>query len=608
MSKEKKKRASLLARLFLPRNRAEQEDVDIFMEEKVLSPGKTIIKNFIANKLAMGGLIIFLMIFLFVLLGPLYFKLDLSYEEGTQINVAPGMDMMKVPSALEGKVEDISVGSTFSVGVSKTGGLFVWGKPQILPSVNVSQFPKKVLGKKYKKVAAGYDHVVALTDKNKLVSWGNNRLKQTVIDPKVEADDGKIVQIAAGYQATAAVFDNGNAYAWGNKSVMDFKIKNKYKGKIKKVSFSSDALLGLTLDGEVVYLGMQDKAVSKIPEGLDKGVVDIATTSGTAAAVKEDGTVMVWGNISYKENEVPKTKSKIISIQGGRYHYTALTESGEVVSWGKNNFGQGKAPANLDKGVERIYSGYYQNYAIMKDGSIKTFGLKGYLLGTDELGRDVLNRIVNGGKMTMTMGAIAVIISTIIGVIIGGISGFFGGAVDLVLQRLTEMVSSIPFLPFAMILSSIVGGRLPEGARIFMIMVILGVLSWTGLSRLVRAQVLAEREQEFVTAARAMGIKEMTIVFKHIIPNVISVIIVTATLGFASSMLTESSLSFLGFGVTLPRPTWGNMLNNCINSVVIRSFWWRWVFPSLMLGICCICINLVGDGLRDAIDPKSNER
>ena len=141
-----------------------------------------------------------------------------------------------------------------------------------------------------------------------------------------------------------------------------------------------------------------------------------------------------------------------------------------------------------------------------------------------------------------------------------------------------------------------------------MIMVVLGVLSWTGLARLVRAQVLSEREQEFVTAARAMGVKQMSIVFKHIIPNVISVIIVQATLSFATSMLTESSLSFLGFGVALPRPTWGNMLTGCFNSVVIQNYWWRWVFPSIILGICVICINLIGDGLRDAIDPKSNER
>ena len=109
-------------------------------------------------------------------------------------------------------------------------------------------------------------------------------------------------------------------------------------------------------------------------------------------------------------------------------------------------------------------------------------------------------------------------------------------------------------------------------------------------------------------SANAMGVKRSVIVFKHIIPNVISVIIVSATLDFAYCMLTESTLSFLGFGVKLPRPTWGNMLNGCVSSVVIQNYWWRWVFPAIMLGICVICINMVGDGLRDAIDPKSNER
>jgi peptide/nickel transport system permease protein len=210
--------------------------------------------------------------------------------------------------------------------------------------------------------------------------------------------------------------------------------------------------------------------------------------------------------------------------------------------------------------------------------------------------------------MTMTVGAVAVIISTVIGIIIGGISGFFGGKVDIVLQRICEVFSAMPFLPFAMILSTIIGNQVNESMRIFIIMVILGILEWPSLARLVRAQVLAEREKEFVTAAKAMGVKKLHIVFKHIIPNVISVIIVTATLDFATCMLTEASLSFLGFGVQLPRPTWGNMLYGCVDSVVIQNYWWRWVFPAVLLSICVICINTVGDGLRDAIDPKSNEK
>lgn len=208
----------------------------------------------------------------------------------------------------------------------------------------------------------------------------------------------------------------------------------------------------------------------------------------------------------------------------------------------------------------------------------------------------------------MTIGAIAVIISTFIGVSVGAIAGFFGGKIDLILMRIAEIILALPFLPFAMILSSVIGNSLSEMQRIYLIMVVLGLLSWASLARIVRAQVLAEREKEFVTAAKAMGVKEMSIVFKHIVPNVISIIIVNATLSFATSLLTESSLSYLGFGVTLPRPTWGNMLYGANNSVTIQSRWWQWVFPAAILAVCVICINTIGDGLRDAIDPKSSER
>ena len=171
-----------------------------------------------------------------------------------------------------------------------------------------------------------------------------------------------------------------------------------------------------------------------------------------------------------------------------------------------------------------------------------------------------------------------------------------------------EIVSGLPFLPFAMILSALLGNSLTSTQRIYLMMVILGLLQWPSLSRLVRAQVLSEREKEFVTAAKAVGVKQLSIVFKHILPNVVSVIIVTATLDFATCMLTEATLSYLGFGVPAPQPTWGNMLYGSNNSIVIQSFWWRWVFTSIILGICVICINLTGDGLRDAIDPKSQER
>ena len=226
-------------------------------------------------------------------------------------------------------------------------------------------------------------------------------------------------------------------------------------------------------------------------------------------------------------------------------------------------------------------------------------------MGTDGRGRDVFTRIVHGGKMTMTIGGVAVLVSSAIAILVGCVSGYFGGWIDTLLMRITEIFSSIPFLPFAMLLSQIIKHyNVSETMRIFVIMLILGALSWTGLARMIRGQVLAEREKEYATAARALGVREWKIAFRHILPNIVSVVLVSMTLDFASCLLTESSLSYLGFGVQQPQPTWGNMLTGCNNSVVIQNYWWQWLFPSLFLSLATICINVVGDALRDALDPK----
>ena len=210
--------------------------------------------------------------------------------------------------------------------------------------------------------------------------------------------------------------------------------------------------------------------------------------------------------------------------------------------------------------------------------------------------------------MTMTIGAVAVVVSTIIAVIVGCLSGYFGGWVDMLLMRVTEIFSALPFLPFAMMLSYVIRTMpIDENTRIFIIMIILGLLSWTGLARMIRAQVLAEREKEFVIAAKSMGVKENRIAFKHILPNVISIILVNITLDFAGCMLTESSLSYLGFGVQQPQPTWGNMLNGANNSIVIQNYWWQWLFPAIALSVATISINIIGDTLRDVLDPKSSQ-
>lgn len=603
--KEKNKKKSFISLLF-GNLFGGGKKLNILEEEKVQSPFKTVVKTFKSNKVAMTGLIIFMLIFATVIIGPMVKPIDLSFSETSQINVEPGNDMMNIPSALNGNLRDIAIGPTFSAGVSNDGVLYIWGKTKITPTIDVRNIPANM--GKIVDVAAGFDHILLLNEEGKLFAAGNNRQQQTQIPPMVDMLKN-IVSVEAGYQSSIVLTEDGWSHYFGNTMNNDYFDFHPYQGKLAKVVTTSDAVLGLTKDGQVGYLGTQQNAYSKIPENMGK-IVDLATTASTVAAVNEDGQVFIWGNISTKgEGTVPQTDSKIVSLQGGRYHYTALTESGQILSWGADYYNQTDVPNEVKNAkIEKFYTDFYQNYAVDDKGEVHTWGLKGYLMGTDELGRDIFTRLLNGGRMSITIGAVAVVISTVIGIIVGGISGYFGGKIDMVLQRVAEMVNSLPFLPFAMILSALIGNSMTSNQRTFLIMVILGLLSWPGLSRLVRAQVLSIREQEYVIAARSLGIKQMGIVFKHILPNVISVIIVSATLNFATSMLTEATLSYLGFGVQAPQPTWGNMLYGANNSIVIQNYWWRWVFGSILLGICVICINLVGDGLRDAIDPKSQER
>ena len=596
-----------------------QEVVDIMQEEQVETPVKTMAKNFFAKRTVRIGLIGFILIFLFVLIGPRYWVLDLSEQDSTLINLAPSQNMMDIPKEIRGKIADIAAGRTYGVAVDTDGHVHTWGITRITEKINIADIPDEVQNADLVMFAAGDDHVVAMDSDMQLYVWGNTRLQQGNFTSdmkkgmKNKDESWDIIQLEASNQFSAALSSDGTLYLWGNSNLADIKLRKQYQGEIAKVALTSNEYICLLKDGTVAYTGYKDKgsAFAAIPDILkETKVVDIASTSSTVAAVTEDGNVIVWGNSKFGEKNVPEFSAPVKKLYGGRFHYVAWLEDGEVISWGSNKYHQTEVPASIRSGadIKEIYTGNFQNYAVMNDGSVVTWGLKGFVLGTDGLGRDMLNRIVNGGRVTMTVGAISVIISTIIGIITGGLAGYFGGHVDIIIMRIEEIVAGLPFIPFAMILSAVIGSRLDPTQRMYLIMVVLGVLSWTGTCRLIRAQILAQREMEYVTAAKAMGIREGTIVFRHILPNVMSLLLVSMTLDFATCMLTESSLSYLGFGIPLPTPTWGNLLNGANNSIVIQQYWWQWVFPAAIFGVCTICINMIGDGLRDAVDPKSAER
>lgn len=226
-------------------------------------------------------------------------------------------------------------------------------------------------------------------------------------------------------------------------------------------------------------------------------------------------------------------------------------------------------------------------------------------LGTDSIGRDVLLRLMLGGRISLLVGLVSVTISVIVGTTVGGLSGFYGAWVDNLLMRMADIFMAAPFFPILIILSAVMSDRkvTPE-SRIFIVMFIIGILSWAGLSRLIRGQILSLREQEFMQAAEALGIRDSRKIMKHLIPNVIPTIIVSATLGIGSAILTESALSFLGLGVNPPIPSWGNMIQAANNFYNLQFRPWLWIPPGVCIFVTVMSINLLGDGLRDALDPK----
>ena len=228
-------------------------------------------------------------------------------------------------------------------------------------------------------------------------------------------------------------------------------------------------------------------------------------------------------------------------------------------------------------------------------------------MGTDTLGRDVLTRIMYGGRISLSIGLMATVLGVTIGTVIGSLSGYYGGAVDNVLMRFTDLFISLPRIFMLIIMSLLLRTYdiplLSRNGGIGGIVLILGLLSWTGVARLVRGQFLGLKNKEFVEAARTLGIGNLRIVFRHILPNTATPIIVAATLLVAGSIISESGLSFLGFGVQPPTPTWGNMLN-AAQDEMRKGNWWMAFFPGLMIFLTVIAINYIGDGLRDALDPR----
>ena len=232
--------------------------------------------------------------------------------------------------------------------------------------------------------------------------------------------------------------------------------------------------------------------------------------------------------------------------------------------------------------------------------NIRTSPNKVHILGTDDLGRDIFSRLLYGGRVSIAVGVASMILQILIGVAIGVIAGYFGGLIDKIIMRIVDIIMCFPFFVIAIALAAVIGGSITN------LVLIIGMLMWPVITRIVRGEVLVTKQNEYILAAKALGFNTFEIIIHHIIPNIISAILVSSTLCIAQGILMEATLSFLGLGVNPPTPSWGNMLVAAQNMSVLSHKWWMWIPAGMSVVLIVLSVNFVGDGLRDALDVEKS--
>ena len=282
--------------------------------------------------------------------------------------------------------------------------------------------------------------------------------------------------------------------------------------------------------------------------------------------------------------------------------------------WGETEVDRTQVITYID--VEKTYINEFgEEITVIQRLEIASDNLKAapswdHLLGTDEKGMDIFTRLMYGGRISLLIGFIVVILETILGVILGGIAGYFGGKVDQLIMRIVDVFNCIPTLPILLIASAVLDSLsryIDPSNRIYFLMLIITIFGWSGCARMVRGQILSLREQEFIVATEVMGLPTWRKIFKHLIPNVMPQLIVNMTLGLGSVILYESTLSYLGLGVQVPYAAWGTMISSSKDTVILSYYMNMWLPAGILIVLAVLGFNFVGDGLRDAMDPKSKK-
>ena len=366
------------------------------------------------------------------------------------------------------------------------------------------------------------------------------------------------------------------------------------------LGFAYKDIVSSSVEGAKLSFEFQSEALLAYTNGLTAFSAEGKDYTIDDTGVVSDGSTEVAFISRYVVQPVmadvflPRTfqEELIVCLQEGKDVFTYTDESGVEAEYTITYRADLKTWTVLQGTATRVYDTY-------------SYPSKAHWLGTDRNGMDMLTRLMYGGRVSLIIGFIVEIISTVLGIILGGIAGYFGKWVDNLIMRIVDIFYCIPSMPLIIILGAAMDAMsVDPQLRMLYLMLILGFLGWPGMARLIRGQILSLREQEFMTATEALGISVSRRIFKHLVPNVIPQIIVSVSMGIGGTILTEATLSFLGLGVKFPFASWGNIINDVNNTFVLTTYWFIWIPAGLLLLLTVLAFNLVGDGLRDAFDPK----
>lgn len=541
---------------------------------KTLSPSALVIRRFLRNRLAIAGLVIIVAMFLFAFAGPFFspyseYQVFTSYEktEKEYANVLSARELRIYPA--EGKSFSGAAKSAFLSAVRNGEDSF--------EADGVKYYLEETAPEVY---LISADFVAAVYD----------AVGGTIKSDSVTDEELLVLLKSAAREGLSSVIHEGSEYIITEKGKkLEITVRT-------ELALSSYYVLGAY--AEETEFGFRFRA--------DAYTAAAAELSGFESGGREYVISSGGGRFTVSSGGAPYADISEAAVQAAENGVFLSASFGAAAEAAINS---GEKSFSFD-GTDYSVSGVNGVYKIKAPAEAQLISIYGapdgaHWLGTDQNGMDILTRLMYGGRISLMIGFIVVFIEVALGVLLGGAAGFFGGWADNLIMRAVDVFNCIPTLPLFIIIGAVMDAqKIDPQLRIFMLMIILGAFSWPGIARLVRGQILSLREQEFMVAAEATGISVGRRIFRHLIPNVVPQLIVMATMGLGSIILMESTLSFFGLGVKFPFASWGNIINAVTNIRVMTSYWFVWIPAGMLILLTVLGFNFVGDGLRDAFDPK----